>query len=343
MRFKGLLVLFLMVAVGSGCSRTRLSASKCSYTKLPPAVAQEYSYPRRDKIQYGEKVVEENPGFTLKEISFPSLGFTNRTLTMDYYDVKKAGKVPVIVILPILGGSYDIERHFAGYFAKRGYAAVIVHREKKPKEFESVDLINLMLKQTVVDNKQAVDWIESQPHLDSSRIGIFGASMGAIKGALLLPLEPRVKAAVLGLGGGDLPYILVHSTEKGIVKRRDRMLEKNKISLDELHRMLSDGITCDPIHYAPYVDPAKVLLILAARDTVVPIECGRQLREKMGEPETIMIQAGHYSAILYLPYIQRQAFDFFEKRFSKSAKNPPSHEIKVLEPESLRTEAPAAK
>jgi hypothetical protein len=63
------------------------------------------------------------------------------------------------------------------------------------------------------------------------------------------------------------------------------------------------------------VDPKKVLLVLALFDTVVPTEKGMLLKEKMGQPETIVLPTGHYTAALSIPYIKGQAFTFFEKRF----------------------------
>jgi hypothetical protein len=68
--------------------------------------------------------------------------------------------------------------------------------------------------------------------------------------------------------------------------------------------------------YAPYVDAKKILLVLARFDTVVPIEKGLELKAKMGNPETIMIPAGHYSAALSIPYIKSASFHFFQKRFA---------------------------
>ena len=61
------------------------------------------------------------------------------------------------------------------------------------------------------------------------------------------------------------------------------------------------SLTFDPIRYASYVDPKKVLLVLARYDTVVPVEKGLELKAKMRNPETIMLPAGHYSAALSIP------------------------------------------
>jgi hypothetical protein len=303
-----------LALLSSACSHQR--AGTRIAPKIPAHLAAEYQYPRKPMAGVSQKEMEANSHYTLREIRFPVSSFEGeRELVLDYYDLNSPRKTPVILLLPILGGSYDVERHFANYFAKRGYAVVMVHREKKSKELARVDYLNAMLKQTVLDNRRAIDWIETQPDLDAQRVGVFGISMGGIKGALLTPLEPRVRASVLGLAGGDIPYIITHSTEKGIIKRRNQVLKEQNLTLEELHTRLSEGINCDPLVFAEYVDPARVLLVLASSDTVVPICRGKLLKEKMGNPETITISAGHYTAILYVPYIQREAFQFFERKF----------------------------
>ena len=84
----------------------------------------------------------------------------------------------------------------------------------------------------------------------------------------------------------------------------------------ELHNKLDHCIHCEPNAVAGYVDPKKVLLILGAFDTVVPIKKGLELRKKMGKPETILLPTGHYSTILFLPYIQRQCHKFFQRKLA---------------------------
>ena len=255
--------------------------------------------------------------YFLKKIELAGLSpdRTNRTLVFDYFVPQTNGKHPVLLILPMLGGSYTLEKYFACYFAKRGFACVIVHREQPPKD-SGLDVLDVLLKQSVLDNRQALDWIETRPELNAQRIGVFGISMGAIKGALLTPLDPRVRAATLGLVGGDIPYILTYTTEHGISRRREAILRDQDLTLLQLHEKLSQGIHCDPKAVAAFVDPKKVLLILGAFDTVVPIKKGLELRKQMGKPETILVPTGHYSAILFLPYIQRQCWKFFEKKLA---------------------------
>jgi dienelactone hydrolase len=267
------------------------------------------------------KVLEKKREYSVKRVTLAAASgrtTTNRWIELDYYDLPGQAKTPVIMVLPMLGGGYSLERHFANYFASRGYASIIVRRDRRTSSAKVEDL-NQLFRDMVVDHMQVIDWIETQEDLDAGHIGIFGVSMGGIKGALLLPLENRIQAAALGLAGGDLPYIISHTTEPGLVKRREQELKERNITLEESEQRLRRLLKFDPIRYASYVDPKKVLMVLARYDTVVPIEKGLELKQKMGNPETILIPANHYSAVLSVPYIKSQSFEFFEKRFATSS------------------------
>ena len=62
--------------------------------------------------------------------------------------------------------------------------------------------------------KRGLRWLREQPQVDASRIGIMGISLGAMLSALMIELEPDIRAAVLFLGGGNLAGIFQTSKEK---------------------------------------------------------------------------------------------------------------------------------
>jgi hypothetical protein len=194
-------------------------------------------------------------------------------------------------------------------------AAVLVRRDKMidPEKLEDIDN---MLRQAAIDARQTVDWIETRPELDAARIGVFGISLGAIRGAFLLPTEPRIRAATLGLVGGDLPWILANTREPGVARRRPGLLKKLNLTERELEEHLREVITCDPLTVAPAVDPRQVLLIIAGCDTSVPCKKGWELRRAMGKPETILVPTGHYSTLVFIPYIRSQCLRFFREHLA---------------------------
>lgn len=314
-----------VMLLGSGC--IRLGSSSRVPLPLPESVATELKHSRPSlpvQLQWQDETAAMYRLAGVK-LTVPVAGTaTNKTLDLEYYAPKKplATPVPVIMILPVSAGEhYPLERHFARYFTRRGYAAVIVHREReRERDPQTGEAVNNLLKQSVFDNMGVIDWLQTRRELDANRIGVLGTSMGAIKGALLAPVDSRVKASALGLVGGDVPYILTYSQEGGlrgggIVSHRNAYLLKHHVRLEEFRRRLEETVTYDPLLVAPSVDPKKVLLFLGALDTIVPFKKGLELRRAMGKPETVVMFSGHYTTVFYLLYIRAAAFEFFQSRF----------------------------
>lgn len=242
-----------------------------------------------------------------------------------YDPPRTSGKTPVVVILPIFGGDeYRLECYFARYFAQRGLVALVVEREKQEMIADEKE-VNLMLCRSVHKTISVLDWIQTQPELDADRIAIFGISMGGITATLVAAVDQRIKAAVLALVGGDLPYIIRHCQDgawrgDGIIARRADYLKEKRITPDVFEERLRGSIVWEPLIFAPRIDQKKVFLILALFDRIVHFKKGLQLRRAMGEPaKTIFLISGHYTAMAYLPYVRRAAYRFLKRKLSVSA------------------------
>ena len=269
-----------------------------------PAASEEQHFPERLSIASPSDV---NPA---------------RRVDIDVYRPNAPGPQPVVLVLPSAGGSYWIEESFARYFAERGYAAVLLRREKVPRGEKVIAAIDRLLRQSVIDGARVLDWIETQPDIDGGRIGLFGISMGGIKAAVLAPLEPRFGAIVLGLAGGDLPVILTQTTEPGIAGEREAWLAATGLDLAGAERELRRVLRHDPLTYAPYADPRRYLLILARFDRAVPTAKGWQLWSALGEPETILLPTGHHTAVLAMPWLKPAIVKFFDARLALPVERP---------------------
>ena len=54
---------------------------------------------------------------------------------------------------------------------------------------------------TVVDWRRGIDYLESRPDIDATRIGLIGSSMGTMYGSILTAVDKRIRAAVFVVGG----------------------------------------------------------------------------------------------------------------------------------------------
>jgi len=298
-----------------GCLHLQQGTERPAPPPLPASLR--VSFPRPDYSTVTVREVEVESCRDYRRIRFelraPALPRGTNAVVFDYYQLP-ARRSPVILILPIAGGTdYRAEEIFARHFTRHGFAAIIAHRWNMPREFDA-GTVDRWLRVSVEENQMALDWVESRPELDAGRIGLLGISMGGIRGVLLTALDPRIKASVLGLTGGDLPAILAHSTDRGVTGRREEALKRTGRTLDEFEAILRESITCEPNVFAAHMDPHRVLLVLGVFDHVVPFKLGWKLREHLGKPETMLLPTGHLTAVLAIPTIQMQSVKFFESR-----------------------------
>ena len=319
--------------LSTGCVRLPLKTPVRQPPELPQSLSAQLVHSQNEP-QFVFAVFDENNRSLAYDIfqvgleSYVPHEGTNKVLTLECHIPRDAKNCPVIVLLPISAGSkYELERKFiAPYFAERGFAVILVFREDM-RDVSDKAAIDILLRQSVLDEKRVLDWIETRSEFDSKRIASLGTSMGAIKNALLVATDSRIKAAVLVLGGQDLANILAYTKDgavraglshkpRGISSRVEQYLREYKMTRQEFEQGLA-GIEWDPKNLAPYVAPEKVLLILGACDCIVPFRTGLALRKDMGGPETHVLVSGHYTSFLYITYIRSTALQFFERRFKE--------------------------
>ena len=248
--------------------------------------------------------------YTVQKLRFP-------THKAYLYLPTKPVPAPGIVVLPISNGNYHAE-NMARFLASRGFACLRFKTRKeilgKSKGPEPLKAFENNFRSYIVDILQGIDWMSGHPKIDSERIGLVGISLGAIAGSIVTGLDPRVKASVLMLGGGDLNGILLSSNEKSVRRVRES-LEKNKgLSIKEIKEVLNKQLyPFEPMIYAIRRDPSRILMINAYLDQVIRREHTLALWEAFGQPSMILVPAGHYSALLFLPYAKQKTLEHFQK------------------------------
>jgi hypothetical protein len=177
---------------------------------------------------------------------------------------------------------------------------------------QSAEEVEAYFRQTVLDNRQVIDYLVTRPEVDANRIGCLGLSLGGIKATLVAAADDRIKCAVLGLAGGSMADITLHSTERRLKNYVDE-IEAMGISAETVYTELHEKIRTDPLRLGPYVDARTTLMFIAAFDRVVPTWASKQLRDAIGGPRTIYLFAGHYSGFLYLPYAHWESLCFVRR------------------------------
>jgi hypothetical protein len=281
---------------------------------LPPEMIEALPAVAEPVVVKEEEVVKDRFHFNVRRIVLDSAD-SGRAIEFEYYDVDDAGRTPVIVLLPIFNGQLIITRYFAKYFANQGWRAVVVTREYNP--LDELNRLPDVISGAIADYRRVLDWVEEQPNLDPSRIGLFGVSFGAIDAVMLMALDDRVDALVAAMAGGDFPNLLDSTNYRPVARTFARLLDDSGESRGEMLAALEQAIPMDPLALAPYVDAERVLMIITRSDAIVPFATQQALRESMGAPETLYLPTGHRPSVLYFPKVRTTAFEFYSRQFAR--------------------------
>ncbi|HSV99959.1 MAG TPA: acetylxylan esterase [Sedimentisphaerales bacterium] len=248
----GLLLLGSM-ALCASCAPSGMAKKYAGPKEMPPARKSYYSYPPRT-VEPTVEVRKQKKSYDVLRIQFPSTLnlYGDEDIKVDYYRNTRPGRHPTVLMLPISGGVDFSVESFAYVFAPRGIHCALVHnRDVEIEQTQSADEVEAYFRQTVLDNRQVLDYLVTRPEVDPNRIGALGLSLGGIKASLVAAADPRIRCAVLGLAGGSMADIALHSTEPGLKDYVDE-IQAMGISGESVYCELHEKILTDPLRLAPY-------------------------------------------------------------------------------------------
>ncbi len=267
---------------------------------------QEYAFDYELKLQKTMPLT----GVDVFELRFPSPVKTphaeNNIVYAEYYRPMnpKSATFPCVIVLDITGGDHTLSRVIARNFAQNGIGGLFVqmayYGPRRPSgssiRFMSYDVEQTLanVKQTVMDLRCAAAWMESRPEIDAKNLGIMGTSLGSFVAALTCQMEPRLgRLTVLLGGGGFVDGFWDHPQAKPYRE----MFEFFGGTKEDVRRVLAP---IDPITCAHLLKDRKVLIVAAKNDEIVSPRMAENLWKSSGQQRIIWLNAGHYTAILYL-------------------------------------------
>ena len=157
--------------------------------------------------------------------------------------------------------------------------------------------------QAVVDVRRAIDVLQSLPQVDDDRIGFVGFSAGGKTGAILVGVEPRIRAAVLMSTGAPALGAFVASAPENVRA--------------EVGRLLADT---DPRRYIGKSD-AAIFIQLGEQDEVVPRKDLEALGNAAKDATILGYPAGHVT--ITNPRVIREQIDFLSDELGVRGKPVP--------------------
>lgn len=259
-------------------------------------------------------------GVSTYSLKFPSAvespHVENNTVYAEYFRPNGPGPFPAVIVLDILDGSEVIPRTQANLFAQNNIAALHVkmayYGQRRPLNSRvrllSMDVPQTLaaVRQTVLDLRRAVAWLESRPEIDGKKLGIVGTSLGSFLAALTAESEPKIsKVALLYGGGGFVEGYSQHPMGKPYFGA----LHAIGISKPVMKQMIA---TVDPLTHADELKNRDVLMIAAKRDDIVPPTMAKMLWEASGKPKIVWYDTTHVGAALFAVPAIRQVLQHFQ-------------------------------
>jgi serine/threonine protein kinase/dienelactone hydrolase len=174
-----------------------------------------HAYDKTDLKAAVDAVDESSPYWRKETISFQAAYGDERVIAHLY--LPKGVKPPYHVTTAFLGTGTLAQRSFGdgeayvnfGFIIRSGRAVILPAYkgtlERGPAAYYHLlgqpNLWREMNLQWSKDLGRTIDYLETRPDLDISRVSYLGGSMGAAMAPRLLALEPRIKAAILISGG----------------------------------------------------------------------------------------------------------------------------------------------
>jgi len=221
-----------------------------------------------------------------------------------------------IVVLPIQGGEYEVSTLFAESFAKKGYQVLRFERRAEwleaDRDVAALGPLALQYRRDILRGIKV--WLSAGPG-SPKRLGLFGVSMGAMTGVGVAAREPRIETSVFCIGGANLADILMTANDEEVNQYRKDLAARLGVSEPELRPMLAAALDpYDSARDASKVAANRTLFIAARFDAVVRWRNSVRLWEALGRPKRVVLPTGHYSAVVFVPYIRiaaRRWFDSF--------------------------------
>ncbi len=196
---------------------------------------------------------------------------------------------PAPVVLVQHGGNRSKDERLVATamvrFAKAGFASLAIdapdHGERASSAPVASDADRRRLPyrqrdnrvQNVIDLRRGIDYLETRPEVDASRLGFWGISMGASLGVQLLAVDARPRVACLLLGGGGY-------------RRAPAGLDPAEAEL--LRQVI------DPLPFAGDIGGRPVLMLNGLEDESVPRGASEALHDALAGPKEVRwFQTGH--------------------------------------------------
>ncbi len=231
---------------------------------------------------------------------------TNDRVAMEWYvagaDQAQPRRARSIIVVHESGRGMTVGRIFAASLRKQGLHAFLLqlpgYGQRAVNGRPPASRFFPLLRQAIADIRRARDAVLALPLIDPEHVSLQGTSLGGFVVATAAGLDNGFDSVFVTLAGGNL-YDLIQHGQRDTAKIRERLTAAGVTDrqLKEMARRI------EPTRLAHRINPKRLWLFSATRDTVVPLKNALALAEAARLPgnQHVKLPADHYTGIIFLP------------------------------------------
>jgi dienelactone hydrolase len=257
-----------------------------------------------------------------------------------------AGRKPVVIVLHGTGGNKESVMPWLTALAERGFVAVAIdgpyhgERTKAGKGTAEYDAAIVQachdgkehpfFYDTVWDVMRLVDYLQTLPDVDGSRIGLTGISKGGVETYLAAAMDPRIAVAAPCIGMQSFEWALANNDWQGRIgtiqpafdefAKEFGVTQPDSMFVKKFYDHVVPGIYSefDGPQLMKEIAPRPLLMINSDTDPHTPLpgvlECVTAAQEayaEAGEPEHFAVRIQDQTGHNVLPDSERAVMDWF--------------------------------
>jgi dienelactone hydrolase len=342
-RSRGLLLVFWIIGSLIGCTAH-------IYTPFQPEVSthlERQSWTpilpyEKGPVPFENSILEQNPklAYQVRHLKIRSIGENGQhgnPIEAMYYRSNTAGKLPLIIVLPIwangFGNTYPPEK-ITSALQRRSHGGMHILRvlggrdmsyweavgDAETEEIFLSRMAGIAQRETIdiVDISRLVDWAEARNEIDAARIGLIGFSHSAIEAGMATVNDPRLAAVVLVMGGAH-PHRILTVCDDHIGRVRKKILQRFGWTAADYEQAIEPLFrSIDAANYPGRADPSRILIFDSHEDECIPRDARDDLWEALGRPARISFLYGHEMSFISMSplgfnWMRREIYEFFER------------------------------
>ena len=223
---------------------------------------------------------------------------------------------PLVILIPSIMEVTPLEKMVARGLVRRGFNVFLLTMNQKPikKDRDLSEVFNAA-KSIVTGIRRAIDFAETRPEIDATKIGTWGNSFGGIINSIVGGVDLRIKALYISVAGGRFADTLTRSLSTIAGPYREHRMKVEGLDLKSFRKKLMEVVKVDPLDLAHRRSPGDIFMNLGVKDTVVATENQLALWEAFGRPNCRIFTDEHfYSVIRANAFFFHDYFKFFEEK-----------------------------